>query len=145
MNECNILDTKTTASDGQKKLYIRKDERAIVLEHYLHRRINAMYSRKISHTILVEPMFKELHFVETSIDELDKYQKNKIMKKIETLLDIWTEKGFIASWRWDHAVREENLMADTGIKKRVLKKGKLIIGLPEKSKKFMNEEASLSQ
>lgn len=145
LNECNILDTKTTASDGQKKLYIRKDGRAIVLEHYLHRRINSMYSPKISHTILVEPMFKELHFVETSIDELDKYQKNKIMKKIETLLDIWTEKGFIASWRWDHAVRENQGFGDADIKKRVLKKGKLIIGLPEKSKRFMNKEASLSQ
>ena len=93
-----------------------------------------MYSRRVSNAILVEPMFKELHLVETSIDELDKYQKNKIVKKIEILLDIWIEKGFIASWRWDYAVRENKGFGNADIKKRVLKKGKLIIGLPEKTK-----------
>lgn len=140
LNETNVFDTKATvkSADGEKKLFMRKDEKAIILEHYLHRRINAMYSRKVAHSILIEPMLKDLHLVKESIDELDKYQKNRIIRKIETLLDIWIEKGFIISWRWDHAVREENLMADTGIKKRVLKKGKLIIGLPDKSKRFIN-------
>ena len=147
LNESNIFDTKATvrSAGGPKKLYIRNDERAVVLEHYLHRRINAMYSRKVSNVILIETMFKEVHLVETSIDELDKYQKNKIMKKIEILLDIWIEKGFIASWKWDHAVRENKGFGDADIKKRVLKKGKLIIGLLEKSKRFMNEETSLFQ
>lgn len=74
----------------------RTDEDIITIRAYLLRRIDAMKHSNLSRMIIYKNILDEL-----GIDPTDREQKDRrarILKKVERVLDYWTEKGYIHSY-----------------------------------------------
>lgn len=94
------------------------------LKTFLLHKINAMHSKNVSNALHIETILKSLNMIETSIYELDKYKRNKVYGKIETILNYWQESDkLIKDWHWEPALSK----AITDTSSRPLKKGKLVI------------------
>ena len=114
----NIFDTRIN-----NKQMLRKDDSVITLEHYLHRKLNAMHSKNVSNVLHIETILKDLNYISSSIDELDKFKRNRFYQKIESVLNIWKSKNYISDWKWEKANRKTS----EGFDNRPLRKGKLVI------------------
>lgn len=74
----------------------RTDEDIITIRAYLLRRIDAMKHSNLSRMIIYKNILDEI-----GIDPTDREQKDRrarILKKVERVLDYWTEKGYIHSY-----------------------------------------------